>query len=269
MSLNKLVYLALAVNLYFEFTLSEFVEISDGRIEGTVMTTRLGSSFHAFLRIPFAIPPVGELRFEESRPVEPWSGVLDCTEYGPMCVQRSSREMSEDCLHLNVFTKSLNDSKPVIVYYHGGALESGSAVVQGPQNLMDRDVVLVTVNYRLGLLGFLATGTAEGPGNNGLKDQILALKWVQKNIEKFGGDKTKVTITGFSAGAHSVSTHMASPMASGLFHNVIAVSGSPFWPDHSRTDYLEYAQTIAKALNCTISTVGEMKNCLKLVWKAN
>ena len=266
MSVNKVVLYVCACYLLFGSTFGEILEISDGKIEGTLMTSRLGLDFHAFLRIPYAAPPIDELRFEAPRQVERWSNTLNCTKYGPMCMQNSaSGEISEDCLHLNVYTKTFIGSKPVIVFFHGGAFEAGSAINQGPHNMMDRDVVLVTVNYRLGPLGFLSTGTKESPGNAGLKDQVLALKWIQKNIAKFGGDNKKVTIAGFSAGAYSVSTHMVSKMANGLFHNVIAVSGSPFRPQPLRQDYLDEAKMISKALNCTTEAIGDMMECLKKV----
>lgn len=167
---------------------SETLDIEDGKIEGTVMRTRTGEAFHAFLRIPFAEPPIGHLRFRSPVPKSPWTTILNCTSYGPICMQPDIWQnfpIAEDCLHLNIFTKSLSPGvfKPVIVFIHGGAFESGSAIEHGPEYLMERDVVLVTVNYRLGVFGFLALETSEIYGNAGLKDQSLALTWIQKNIK--------------------------------------------------------------------------------------
>ncbi|TMW39795.1 hypothetical protein DOY81_015125, partial [Sarcophaga bullata] len=118
--------------------------------------------------------------------------IYDATKDGPLCPQTTQNVsyLSEDCLRLNIYTKDLKARKPVIVYLHPGGFYAGGTISSyaGPQNFMDRDIVLVTINYRLGSLGFLATGTAEAPGNMGLKDQVIALRWIQQHIEKFGGD---------------------------------------------------------------------------------
>lgn len=155
---------------------------------------------------------------------------MEATSDGPLCPQIStSQHMSEDCLVLNIFTRSQkNENKPVIVYIHGGALvrSGGHDKFIGSEYLMDRDIVLVTINYRLGAFGFLSTGTADAPGNLGFKDQILALKWIQRHIESFGGDKNCITLFGQSAGGQSVAAHMVSPMATGLFHRAIIMSGT-------------------------------------------
>lgn len=245
------------------------VEIEDGRIEGNVWTSRLGESFHAFLRIPFAEPPIGELRFQDPQPNKKWEGVFNGTFYGPMCVQpilRLDLGISEDCLQLNVFTRNLTGLSPVIVFIHGGAFVGGSGIDQGgPHNLMDKDVVLVTINYRLGPLGFLATGTLDAPGNAGLKDQVLALKWVQKNIQNFGGNPNKTTVTGMSAGGFSSTAFMASPMAKGLFHGVIAMSGSTTFQQPLKTELISLTEKLSKQLNCTTATIKAMIDCLKSV----
>jgi carboxylesterase type B len=137
--------------------------------------------------------------------------------------------MSEDCLRLNVYTPELPTNgqtmnKSVLFYIHGGAYYTGSGLSNdygGPYYLMDHDIVLVTINYRLGLLGFLALGIPECPGNAGFKDQVLALKWVQSHIEKFGGDPNKVTIMGHSAGGFSTVLHMVSPMSKGELNFIL------------------------------------------------
>lgn len=195
-----------AFSLIFQECFCELVDIEDGIINGTLMKTRSDESFHAFLKIPFAEKPLSNLRFKAPQPVTKWNGVLQATKFSPMCMQvnvLSNSEVSEDCLYLNVFTKNLQANtnlKPVIVYIHGGAFQLGSASDHEPNLLMERDIVLVSINYRLGALGFLSMGTEEIPGNAGFKDQVLALRWVQKNIVKFGGNPELVTLMGNSAG---------------------------------------------------------------------
>jgi carboxylesterase type B len=250
------------------------VNIEDGQVEGTKMTSRLGVSYDAFLGIPFAEPPVNELRFQPPQPVKPWTGVFDATAYGPFCMQGSlgggssnDRDISEDCLQLNVFSKNVGNSqlKPTIVFIHGGAWEIGSGVDSNPVMMMDRDVVFVTINYRLGAFGFLSTGTKDAYGNMALKDQTLALKWVKKNIEKFGGDSSRITIAGFSAGAHSVTAQVVSPMAKDLFHGAISMSGGIAWKSKIPGDYLGTAKKLAGKLSCGVDDVAAMVECLQKV----
>ncbi|KAG5678816.1 hypothetical protein PVAND_008450 [Polypedilum vanderplanki] len=231
------------------------------------MQSRKGINFHAFLKIPFAKPPIGDLRFQAPVENEKYNGILNATAYGPVCYQKieyDNFEQSEDCLHLNVYTKDLqpNSLKPVIVYIHGGGFELYSANQQGPDYLMDRDIVFVTMNYRLNALGFLAIGTKDAVGNIGLKDQVMALKWIQKNIEKFGGDPKSVTLSGLSAGAYSNTAHIVSDMSKDLIHRVIAVSGAITWQMGLKTNNLDRAKEIAAILNCPID-VDEMIKCFK------
>lgn len=192
----------------------------------------------SYLGIPFAAPPVGELRF--AAPVEPeaWSGVREAVAYGPSAHQPKSAlpgmrvgEQSEDCLTLNVFTPAADDGRrPVMVWIHGGGFTTGGACQDlyrgGP--LVERgDVVLVTINYRLGLFGYLDLPELEGStANAGQLDQIAALEWVRDHIARFGGDPGNVTIFGESAGAMAVCTLLAMPAAGGLFHKAIAQSGA-------------------------------------------
>lgn len=270
---NQLLAFFVAILLISKYSFCEVVEIGDGKIRGTTMETRLGESFHAFMKVPFAEPPVGELRFQAPVPVKPWSDVLNTTQFSPMCMQvnlLSLAPVSEDCLYLNVFTKILPSGsnvelKPVIAYIHGGAFQLGSSSDHQPHLMMERDVVLVTANYRVGAFGFLSLGTEKIPGNAGLKDQVLTLKWIQKNIESFGGDPGKVTLMGNSAGAYSVTAHMVSPMSSGLFHRVIALSGSITYQMKLESDYRSLAEKLAGKMNCTTINIDAMVDCLQTV----
>lgn len=143
--------------------------------------------------------------------------------------------------------------------------EEGTANHHGPLYLMDRDVVFVTVNFRIGPFGFLATGTADATGNQSLKDQALALKWIQKNIARFGGDPARVTIAGLSSGGYAVTSHMASEMSKGLFRRVIAISGAITSFGKLSDNNLHLATYIADKLNCTTSNVTDMVTCLRQV----
>jgi para-nitrobenzyl esterase len=218
---------------------------------GTVEGVRLGS-VDAFLGIPYAAPPVGANRWRAPQPLTPWSGVRPATTFGPSCWQVVEPkgfgpwtpeyvvqdDVSEDCLYLNVWAPA-NDAgsgKPVLVWIHGGAFcqGSGSVAIYNGRALASQGVVVVTINYRLGVLGFLAhpdlareSGASGACGNFGLQDQIAALRWVQANIAAFGGDPDAVTVAGQSAGAVSVHMLVASPQAAGLFHRAIAQSGPP------------------------------------------
>lgn len=197
----------------------------------------------SYLGIPYAAPPVGELRFREPQPVKSWKDVRACTQYGPACPQRDAAEMSggdigetsEDCLYLNVWTPAQEptDALPVMLWIHGGGFTTGagSLPIYNGKNLAASGVVVVTINYRLGPLGFLAhpalsEENAKGSsGNYGLLDQVEALKWVQRNIAQFGGDAGRVTVFGESAGGISVCDLMVSPLSEGLFQRAISESG--------------------------------------------
>jgi para-nitrobenzyl esterase len=192
-----------------------------------------------FLGIPYAAPPVGSLRWRPPQPAARWSGVRDATQFAPHCAQSVSpfgqASTSEDCLYLNVFTPPgsarANHRLPVMVWIHGGALVTGESNDYDPTKLVGNGAIVVTINYRLGALGFLAhpalTSHPGGPsGDYGLMDQQAALRWVQRNISQFGGDPRNVTIFGESAGGLSVLSQLASPGAHGLFAKAIVESGA-------------------------------------------
>lgn len=158
-------------------------------------------------------------------------------------------------------TDEASELKPVIAFIHGGAFEIGSAAEHGPEYLMERDIVLVTIQYRLGAFGFLALETLEASGNQGLKDQTLALKWIQKNIRLFGGDPDMVTIAGLSAGAFSTTAHMLSPMSDGLFKNVIAMSGALSFQAKLKTTNFASAVRMAMAMDCPFASSETILQC--------
>ena len=216
------------------------VKTANGTVEGSVTK----SGIRVFSGIPFAAPPVGDLRWQAPQPVENWKGIRAATKFGPSCMQRPifgdmefrSNGMSEDCLYLNVWTptNSATAKLPVLVYFFGGGLVAGdgSEYRYDGASMAAKGIVSVTVNYRLTVFGFLAHPelTAEAPfhasGNYGFFDQNAALKWVQANIAAFGGDPSRVTIAGQSAGSRSVTVQMLSPISKGLFAGAIMESGS-------------------------------------------
>ena len=254
--MKKLVFVLLIISLVVccscskatsaEPTIPNQVKITGGSVQGVAE-----NSLTVFKGIPYAAPPVGNLRWKAPQPVKPWKGVLKADHFGPSAPQivahnfaRLSSDVgkiSEDCLYLNVWTPALQKARknlPVMVWIHGGGFAMGSTTQANwtCEKLAEKDVVLVSLNYRLGVLGFLTHPelTAENPqhtsGNYGLLDQLAALKWVQDNITAFGGDPKNVTIFGESAGGISVSMLCASPLAKGLFKRAICESGGAFGP---------------------------------------
>jgi para-nitrobenzyl esterase len=204
------------------------------------------SGVQVFRGVPFAQPPVGDLRWREPQPPKPWAGIREATRYSAGCVQEPPTpgapysaeflalpDLSEDCLYLNIWTPKTSGRRPVLVFIHGGAFQAGSTSVPiyDGADLARNGVVVVTVNYRLGVFGYMAHPelTKESPlgssGNYGLLDMIAALDWVKANIAKFGGDPSNVTVSGQSAGAIAVNQLLAAPQAKGLFSRAIAESG--------------------------------------------
>ncbi|CAK1547562.1 unnamed protein product [Leptosia nina] len=251
------------------------VNSPSGEFRGGYNVTRKGRQFETYRGIPYAEPPTGELRFQPPILILNYSSPVDSTEDGASCPRPTSPgyNVNEDCLVLNVYTPLKTERKkplPVIVYIHAGGFYSlsGRSDIQGPHYLLDRDIVLVTFNYRLGTLGFLSTGDKLAPGNNGMKDQVAALKWVQRNIASFGGDPDCVTITGCSAGAASVMLHMISPMSKDLFHRAISMSGSPTRKISTPTNLNHLAVRQAKLVNCPTHSSQAIIDCLKTVpWR--
>jgi para-nitrobenzyl esterase len=221
------------------------VKTANGIVEGTGPQS---SGVRMFKGVPFAAPPVGDLRWKAPQPVKNWTGVRQATEFAARCMQQPlfgdmnfrANGMSEDCLYLNVWTpaKSAGERLPVLVYFFGGGFRAGdgSEPRYDGESMARRGIVALTVNYRLGEFGFFAHPelTKESPqhasGNQGFLDQTAALRWVKQNIAAFGGDPGRVTIAGESAGSISVSAQMASPAAKGLFAGAIGESGALIAP---------------------------------------
>ncbi|MBX9602649.1 MAG: carboxylesterase family protein [Bryobacteraceae bacterium] len=221
------------------------VQVEQGSLAGS---HGKDAAVRVFKGVPFAAPPVGELRWKSPRAPSAWTGVRQATEFSANCVQaaypqgslyyREPSKTSEDCLYLNIWTaaRSSKDKLPVMVWIHGGALTRGSGSIgtYDGEALAKQGVVLVTINYRLNVFGFFAhpeltkESDRNASGNYGLLDQVAALEWVKKNIAAFGGDPDRVTIFGESAGSFSVNALTATPLAKGLFQRAIGQSGSMF-----------------------------------------
>ncbi|CAH1163421.1 unnamed protein product [Phaedon cochleariae] len=210
------------------------VSTQEGQLIGSIKSAFNDESFFSFQGIPYAKPPLGELRFKAPLPPDQWDGIRDATREGDECYAKNLVSIytgSENCLCLNVFTKEIcsRSLRPVMLWIHGGGFTSGSSrsEIYDPSFLMTEDIVLVTLNYRIGPLGFLhlQDSSLGVPGNAGLKDIVMALQWVRRNISQFSGDPNNVTIFGESAGGAAVHLLMLSPMARGLFHKAIAQSG--------------------------------------------
>ncbi|XP_071450100.1 juvenile hormone esterase-like [Hetaerina americana] len=263
------------------------VEVMQGKMTGSLMRTRGGRVVASYRGIPYAEAPLGDLRFRAPVPINIWEGVLDATNEAPVCIQKDLIFLEnapiigqEDCLFLNVYVPldildhvkaSEKEGKlwkkiPVMVYIHGGGWLGGSGGSNnfGPQLLLDKDVILVTMNYRLSAFGFLSTADNASPGNYGLKDQALALKWVNGNIGAFGGDHDRITIFGQSAGGASVHYHILSPMSKGLFQNGISHSGNAIASWALARDAPEHAKTLAGYVNCPTNKGSQvMVDCLR------
>ncbi|XP_059179288.1 uncharacterized protein LOC131958336 [Physella acuta] len=244
-----------------------------GKLRGVTKQFNSGREVQVFYEIPYARPPTGDLRFEPPTPAAPWTGVRDASKPGVICPQKPGEIMlkrrSEDCLYLNVFTPDVNGSLPVMVWIHGGSYKTGSYFSDGNGTTLARlGVVYVAINYRLVPFGFLSTGDDVMPGNYGMLDQVLALKWVQQNIKVFGGDPGQVTIAGVSAGAFSVGLLVVSPLAKGLFKRAImesgcSLSGAAIERPGSSIKARDFTLNVASRVGCNVSSSLDILACLK------
>jgi para-nitrobenzyl esterase len=244
------------------------VTVHGGAVRGVAVT-----GGYAFRGLPYAAAPTGDLRWRPPRRPASWSGVRDAAQYAPSCPQKPSLfqppgPQSEDCLYLNVSTPTLRGhaDRPVLVWFHGGGFTEDGALNYDGTKLAANGIVVVTINYRLGALGFLAhpalASRPGGPaGNYGLMDQQAALRWVETNIARFGGDPHNVTIAGQSAGGVSVLAQLVSPDARGLFHRAIIQSGAFALNQVPLTDAEAFGQTFADQVSCQDQTA----QCLRHV----
>ncbi|XP_050409133.2 neuroligin-4, Y-linked [Patella vulgata] len=257
---------------------SVLVTTPSGKIEGRIVQHN-GTDVLQFLGVPYARPPIGDLMLEKTQPVETWQNTLNATAFGAACHQRivswdkgvDKRKMSLDCLLLNIFVPkkiTTNSPRAVMLFIHGGSYMHGTGnSFDGSLLAITGDVIIVSINYRLDVFGFMSTGDDVIPGNYGLWDQRQAILWVKANIASFGGDGSKITIFGESAGSYSIGMHMISPHNAGLFQRVISESGIAVSPIGLTYDALSYAKSVSNSLNCTNATVGWnpsfFKNCFK------
>ncbi|EFA00511.1 Esterase-6-like Protein [Tribolium castaneum] len=254
-----LVALSLLINVASLLGAPEII-LPNGPIRGKEATTIKNTHYYAFEKIPYATPPVGQLRFKAPIPPANWDEPLDTTNMDVECYQQqfNKESESEDCLYLNVFTPQLPDDKndpiPVMVYIHGGGFVGGSGRHTYGDRIVDQNLVFVAINYRLGPFGFLSTQDEVIPGNNGLKDQHLALKWVHDNINLFGGDPDKITIFGQSAGAASCAYQLLNQQNEGLFRAAILQSGTFLSPWSFQRRAREIAFDTAAFINDTFKT---------------
>ncbi|XP_065360661.1 esterase B1 [Calliphora vicina] len=211
-----------------------------GPVKGVKRKSIYGDVFFSFEKIPFAKPPIGELRYKAPQPPEPWTEVRSCTSAGPKPLQKhfvfQMTDGSEDCLYLNVYTKNLDPIKPlpVMVWIYGGGFQFGEASrdLYSPDYLLREDVIVISITYRVGPFGFLCLqdSSFDVPGNAGLKDQVMALRWIKANCARFGGDPNNITLFGDSAGGASVHYMMLTEQCRDLFHKAICMSGCVLSP---------------------------------------
>lgn len=269
---------SLVVALMAASTSAKIVDTLYGQVDGNTVTLDDGKVVNSWYGIPYARPPVGDLRFALPIVAAPWDGVLETKALPQSCVQDPAgllwmthpgwNNYGEDCLNLNVFAPEDLSGAPlaVMVWFHGGAYTGGGNIQYPGHFLAQRDVVVVVPNYRLDSFGFLATPDGTIRGNMGLYDQALALRWVRDNIRNFGGNPNRVTIFGQSAGAGSSSLHMVSPFSQGLYHQAIMESGTEgnLWTlNYPAQKPEEYVYQVAAKLNCTQSTDPEIVACLR------
>ncbi|KAM5134100.1 cocaine esterase-like [Callospermophilus lateralis] len=255
-----------------------------GQVRGSLVHVKATDvGVHTFLGIPFAKPPVGPLRFVAPEPPEAWSGVRNGTSHPAMCLQNADAlnlealnlgtinlppiPMSEDCLYLSIYAPAHareGSNLPVMVWIHGGGLVMGSAsMFDGSILAAIENVLVVSIQYRLGVLGFFSTGDQHATGNWGYLDQVAALRWVQQNIAHFGGNPDRVTIFGESAGGTSVSSHVVSPMSQGLFHGAIMESGVALLPGLITSSSKVVSTMVANLSDCGQVESEALVSCLR------
>jgi carboxylesterase type B len=246
------------------------VETNSGPVKGLVVSYN-EHKLNRFSGIPYAEPPIGSNRFGKPKPIQKWAEAVDATQVKNICWQTSTAaqklNQSEDCLFLNICSPNRNDSKlhAVMFWIHGGGFHDGQGFSYA-QPLATYDVVMVSINYRLGPLGFLYGADPSAPGNVGIYDQLLALKWVHNNIEHFGGDPKQITIFGQSAGSWSVSAHIVSPLSRNLFKRAIMQSGAYLvknYRDYNSSHHLAEAQKLSHSFGCANDT--KWLDCLRKV----
>ncbi|CAH1781139.1 unnamed protein product [Owenia fusiformis] len=283
---NALLRLSLAFSVLLQVkSESPIVNLPNGQIRGTQDTLSnphnspylqdRDLTYNKYLGIPYAEPPVGNLRFRPPKPLDKkWSGVRDATTHGTACMQHKTKiipppdKMSEDCLYLDIWSPGNNtnsEPKAVMVWIHGGGYTLiYTGLYDGAMHAVIGDVVIVMMNYRLDVFGFLSTGDGAVPGNMGLLDQQLAIRWVKDNIALFGGDPKKITLFGESSGATSVTQQAIAPSNRGLFQRVISQSGTIFteYAFHHK-DMLQAVLKTARSLNCTDVSVRKLIECLQ------
>ncbi|EDQ85871.1 uncharacterized protein MONBRDRAFT_38638 [Monosiga brevicollis MX1] len=265
-----------------EYNIREGEALIVNTSQGTLLGRRYNDVDH-FLGIPFGLPPVGERRFRRPEPAAAWEGVRSAEEFGPNCMTKISSDyvkgnISEDCLYLNVYrpVNATGDAKlPVMIWLFGGSWEWGGSsffLYQGRGIVNYGNVVLVTINYRLAMFGFVAHPSLQAEdehnstGNYGVQDQRLAFEWVQQNIAAFGGDPDNVMLFGQSAGAGSVSFHTVAPASNGLFHKATMESGPPSdWVSRNLSDVIAHTNRIADAVNCSGLEGESWTSCMRNV----
>jgi para-nitrobenzyl esterase len=286
--MNRFVYAAFApITLSLALAaIQDPVHVQNGLVSGEAGKD---AAVHVYKGIPYAAPPVGELRWKKPQAPATWQGTQPATEFPKACMQapypqnsiyyRPPEPMSEDCLYLNIWTaaQSAKEHRPVMVWVHGGGFTrgSGSVATYDGENLAKKGVIVVTINYRLGIFGFLAhpeltkESDVKSSGNYGLLDMVAALEWVQKNIAAFGGDPKRVTIFGESAGSSAVNFLMASPLAKGLFQRVVGESGANFGRGVALTEMEQNGSKLgslaslrAKSSEELLKTEGSFRPCV-------
>ncbi|XP_063836525.1 juvenile hormone esterase-like isoform X2 [Ostrinia nubilalis] len=246
------------------------VTVEQGQLQGRVAASPSGKAYYSFQGIPYAKPPLGSLRFKAPQPAESWDGIRDATSEGNVGPQvdpliHKGYVGDENCLYLNVYTPNLDGAfLPVMIYIHGGGFKngSGSSSLYGGDFLVEKDVVVVTINYRLGALGFLALNTPEVPGNAGLKDIVQAIRWVKDNIHNFGGNSGNLTLFGESAGGMATSVLTASPLTKNLISKAIIQSGTALSSMAYQKNPIENARQLVKALGSDAEDVDEILDFL-------